>query len=151
MANQGLAMGQRCHWPPHPSSSSLPLSSHSLTTSPQAGRGGARPALLSTTAPGLGAWAGQSMASSIRMRSAEPLTTACLLFSHTGFLRPFQQPQKFGNAESMLPRGKQVQRREVTCPGIVELEPLPLDLGPYPVSAPTTQINNQWGRRASGR
>lgn len=141
MANWGQTVGQGCHWPPHPSSSSLPLFSHSLTTSPQANQGGARPALFSTTSPGLGGWAGQSLASGISMRSAEPLTIACLLFSHTGLLCPSQQPQQVGNAEPMLPSGKQVQRRKVTCPGIVELElePLPpLDLGPYPVSAPIT-------------
>lgn len=92
-------MAQGCHWPPHPSSSSLPLFSYLLTTSLQAGWGGARPALLGIISPGMGAQAGCSPARGISIRSAEPLTAACLLLSHTGLICPSQQLQRVGNAE----------------------------------------------------
>lgn len=52
-------MGQECHWPPPfliLSSPFLPFTYHFSSSS----EGGARPALLSTTSPGPGAWAGWS-------------------------------------------------------------------------------------------
>lgn len=91
-------MGQGCHWPPHPSSSSLPLFSHALTTSLQAGRGGATAALLSTISPGMGAQAGCSPARGISIRSAEPLTACCF---HIG--ASFALPSSSGRMGMLSP------------------------------------------------
>lgn len=93
------------HLPPHPSSSFLPLFSHSLTTSPQASLGGARPAPLSTTSPGPGHWPGGSSGLWHRHEfSGAPDGHAPAAF--TRLLTLPRSPKKLGMLSPVLPRGE---------------------------------------------
>lgn len=97
-------MGQGCHLPPHPSSSFLPLFSHSPTTSPQASQGGARPALLSTTSPGLGHWAGGSPGQR-HQHEVSGAPDSCMPAAFTHPLPLPSSPKKLGMLSPILPRG----------------------------------------------